>query len=303
MRWQRCCRAELSCQRESALSISLQETRIDIAIGPIAALRGVQSGQPRVLALHGWLDNAASFLPLAQHLHDIELVAIDLPGHGHSVHLPAGIPYTFELAVHHVLDVADALGWERFGLLGHSMGAAIASLVAAAAPERVEKLACIEALGGLTHPAEETGLRMRESVTAARALRGKNKRVFNQIAPAIAARMAANQMSEPVARLLVERGVQQIPEGLVWSSDQRLMVPTFLRPVEAQIAALLASIECPTQVVFATPAQPYLPDDQRRRLVAALGNGQAHFLPGSHHLHMETPAEVAAVLAQFLATP
>lgn len=283
------------------MSISLQETRIDIAIGPIAALRGGQSGQPRVLALHGWLDNAASFLPLAQHLHDIELVAIDLPGHGHSVHLPAGIPYTFELAVHHVLDVADALGWERFTLLGHSMGAAIASMVAAAAPERVEKLACIEALGGLAHPAEEAGLRMRESVAAARALQGKSKRVFRQIEPAIGARMAANQMSEPVARLIVERGVQQVAEGLVWSSDQRLMVPTFLRPVEAQIAALLASIQCPTQVLFAEPAQPYLPDDLRRRLAAALGNGQAHFLPGTHHLHMENPAEVAGVLGKFLA--
>lgn len=283
------------------MSITLQETRINIDIGPIAALRGGESGQPRVLALHGWLDNAASFLPLAQHLHDIELVAIDLPGHGHSVHLPAGIPYTFELAVHHVLDTADALGWERFTLLGHSMGAAIASMVAAAAPERVEKLACIEALGGLAHPAEEAGLRMRESVAAARALQGKSKRVFRQIEPAIGARMAANQMSEPVARLIVERGVQQVAEGLVWSSDQRLMVPTFLRPVEAQIAALLASIQCPTQVLFAKPAQPYLPDDLRRRLAAALGNGQAHFLPGTHHLHMENPAEVAGVLGKFLA--
>lgn len=285
------------------MSIALQETRIDIDIGAIAALRGGHSGKPRVLALHGWLDNAASFLPLAAHLHDIELVAIDLPGHGHSVHLPAGIPYTFELAVHHVLDIADALGWSRFALLGHSMGAAIASLVAAAAPERVEKLACIEALGGLVHPAGEAGIRLRESVHAARALHGKPKRVFARIEPAIAARMAANQMSEPVARLIVERGVQPVPNGLVWSSDQRLMVPTFLRPVEAQLGAIVASIECPTQVIFATPAQPYLPDDLRRRLAAALGKGQAHFLPGTHHLHMETPVEVAGILAQFLATP
>ena len=58
-------------------------------LGELAALSNDRNG-PRVLALHGWLDNAASFLPLVPHLGDVELVAIDLPGHGHSAHLGAG---------------------------------------------------------------------------------------------------------------------------------------------------------------------------------------------------------------------
>ena len=36
--------------------------------------------------------------------------------------------------------VADALGWDRFALLGHSMGAGIGSMLAAACPQRVERL-------------------------------------------------------------------------------------------------------------------------------------------------------------------
>src|SRR3546814_18123950 len=63
-----------------------------------------------------------------------------------SAHLPPGADYSFAGALHSVLDVADALGWERFALLGHSMGAGIASLLAAGAPGRVERLLAIEAL-------------------------------------------------------------------------------------------------------------------------------------------------------------
>ena len=98
----------------------MREIDIDIPLGRIAALRNDGAG-PRVLALHGWLDNAASFIPLSSHLRGIDLVAIDQPGHGRSAHLPPGTDYSFVGAMNAVLDVADALGWERFALLGHSM--------------------------------------------------------------------------------------------------------------------------------------------------------------------------------------
>jgi pimeloyl-ACP methyl ester carboxylesterase len=127
----------------------LQEFVVDTRLGRITGLRAGDTGAPRVLALHGWLDNAASFIPLAQHLHGIELVAPDLPGHGASPHLPPGADYSFAAAVNSVLDIADALGWDRFSLLGHSMGAGISSLVAAACPQRIERLVAIEALGAL----------------------------------------------------------------------------------------------------------------------------------------------------------
>jgi len=283
------------------MSIALEETTIDIALGRLHALRGGREGAPKVLALHGWLDNAASFVPLAKHLDGIELVALDLPGHGQSAHLPQGAHYTFEVAVHHALDVADALGWEAFRLLGHSMGAGIASLVAASMPARIERLVCIEALGGLSDVAGHTAQRMRESVAAARTLGDKPMRVFPSPEPAIHARMRANHMSEPVARLIVERGIRPAEGGWAWSSDQRLTVPTFVRPVDAQVENVVAGIECPTRVIFADPAQPYLPDDIRRRYAACLPLGELFVMPGTHHLHMETPERIAGIVAPFLA--
>ena len=131
--------------------------------GLAARAHGPPDGQP-VLALHGWLDNAASFEPLAPLLAGIRLVALDLPGHGRSAHRPPGCPYHFVDYADDVLDAADALGWDRFTLLGHSLGGAIATLVAAARPGRVERLAMIEALGPLSEEPASLPARLERAV-------------------------------------------------------------------------------------------------------------------------------------------
>lgn len=275
---------------------------------PAGTVRGLRTqvgharpeGANKVLALHGWLDNAASFVPLAPHLPGLDLVAPDLPGHGRSGHFPRGMDYSFAAAVHSVLDTADALGWERFALLGHSMGAGIASLVAAACPERVERLVAIEALGALPDVPDRTVERLRDAVAATRALPGKRLRVFPDLEPAVRARMKANGLSEAAARLLVERGVEAVEGGWCWSSDPRLTLPTMVRMTEAQVENLVAGIHCPAKVLFADPAQPYLPDAVRRRRAGLLPAGELVVLAGGHHLHMEQPAEVAAAIGGFL---
>lgn len=278
---------------------AMREWAVDIPPGRIAGLRGGDRGAPRVLALHGWLDNAASFVPLAAHLEDIDLVAPDLPGHGRSAHLPPGGDYSFAGAVNAVLDIADALGWERFALLGHSMGAGIGSLLAAACPDRVERFVAIEALGALSETPERTVTRLREAIAATRALPHKRLRVFPDIATAVRARMQANALSEPVARLLVERGLVPVDSGYVWSSDPRLTLPTMLRTTEPQVRDLVSGIACPTRVIHADPAQPYLPDELRRVRAALLPRGEMIVLAGGHHLHMEQPAEVSAAIGDF----
>jgi pimeloyl-ACP methyl ester carboxylesterase len=282
----------------------MREFHVDIPMGRIAGLRNDGQG-PRVLALHGWLDNAASFIPLAQHLHGIDLVAIDQPGHGRSAHLPAGTDYSFVGAINAILDVADALGWERFALLGHSMGAGIASLIAAACPERIERLVAIEALGALAEMPERTVERMREAVAAHRALAAKRLRVFPDIDTAVRARMQATRvpgsgLTESLVRLLVERGLAEVEGGFAWSTDPRLTLPTMTRMTEAQVENLVAGIECPTRVIFGEPAQPYLPDDLRRKRALLLPRGELVVLPGGHHLHMDRAAEVAGAIGGFL---
>ncbi|WP_454828152.1 alpha/beta fold hydrolase [Pseudoxanthomonas wuyuanensis] len=281
--------------------MKLDEVAFDIALGRVSALRGGDGQGTRVLALHGWLDNAASFVPLAPYLAGLDLVLLDLPGHGRSAHLPAGAEYTSGVAVNAVLDVADALGWGKFSLLGHSMGAGIASLIAASSPQRIDRLVAIEALGALSETEERTAARWREAIAATRALPGKKLRVFADLSAPVRARMVANQLSEAAARLLVERGVKAVDGGYVWSSDPRLTLPTPQRLSEAQIDDLVAGIDCPTRVIYADPPQPYFPEPMRSARAARLPQGQLRVVAGTHHLHMEDPAAVAAAIGDFLA--
>ena len=287
----------------------MREFAIDIPLGRIAGLRWGEPGAAKVLALHGWLDNAASFIPIAPHLPGLDIVAIDQPGHGRSAHLPPGADYSFAGAINAILDVADALGWERFALLGHSMGAGIASMIAAACPQRIERLVAIEALGALAEEPARTVARMREAVAANRTLKDKRLRVFPDIDTAVRARTYASRvpgsgLDEALVRLLVERGVRAVCSetgacGYEWSSDPRLTLPTMTRMTEAQVEDLVAGIECAVRAIFADPAQPYLPDDLRRRRVALLPRGELIVIPGGHHLHMQQPAEVAAAIGDF----
>lgn len=73
----------------------------------------------------------------------VEVAAPDMPGFGESPPIPADayeIPRLAELG----LALADALGWERFALAGHSWGGAVAVHIAAAHPERVRALVLVD---------------------------------------------------------------------------------------------------------------------------------------------------------------
>lgn len=278
----------------------MQDFVLDTALGRIAGLRRGNDGGARVLALHGWLDNAASFLPLAAHLDGVDLVALDLPGHGASAHLPPAADYLATSAARAAFAAADALGWERFALLGHSLGGSVASLMAAAQPHRIERLVSIESLGLLVETEDRTATRLREAFAAQTGLTAKQLRVFADIDTAVHARMQGiGKVGEAAARLLVERGIVQVDGGYTWRSDPRLTLPTLVRMTEAQVRDLLSGIECPTRVIYAAPAQSYFPEPLRSERAAALPHGELIVLPGSHHLHMEDAPAVAAAIGDF----
>ena len=266
----------------------------------LAALRWHAGAPRRVLALHGWLDNAASFTGLAPRLDGCDIVALDLPGHGRSDHRPAGVHYHFVDFIPDVLAAADALGWTRFALLGHSLGAGIGCFTAAVAPERVTGLALVEGIGPLSGDPDEEPARLAEATRQMTAHGRRKARTYPDQEAAIAARARVGGLTPAAARLLVARSMRPDSEGFTWRSDARLRYrsPSYL--TEAQVRAYLERIECPALLITGAEAElAGRPEfDDRCRALRGL---EHQVLPGGHHLHLEVPASVADPLAHFLA--
>ena len=283
----------------TAEPVAPRERVLDLPNLRLAAQTWGDPTLPPLLALHGWLDNAGSFARLAPRLaQQRHVIALDLPGHGRSAHLPAGAHYHFVDYVATVLAAADALGLARFDLLGHSLGGAVASLAAVAAPGRVGRLALIEALGPLADDGSRTLERFGSAFSARAGTAGKRLRVFADLDAAITARVAAGGLDAAAARPIVERGVRAVVDGVVWSSDPRLTLPSPVHLAESQVRALLAGLRTPTLVLLAVPETPYLP----AAMIAARATGVADLrirhLAGGHHLQLDAPDAVAeAVLA------
>lgn len=277
------------------------ELRIDTPFGALAALQWGDAGAPPLLALHGWLDNAASFDRLAPLLAvRRRVIALDMPGHGRSAHLPERARrYHIVDQVDHVLEAADALGLGRFDLLGHSLGAGIASLTSAAAPARISKLLLVEGLGPLADDGSQTLARWRDA-HARREAQRRGPRVFASIDTAVDARVAAGGLDAAESRPIVERNLREVDGGYAWRSDPRLRLTTPLRIGESQLRHLLAGIEAPTLLLLAEPATPYLPSALMDARAARVAGIRVERIAGPHHLHIRHPREVAAHMLDFL---
>ena len=235
-----------------------------------------------MIALHGWLDNANSFARLAPQLKGLRIVALDLAGHGYSEHRPLGASYALADYAHDVLRVAEQLGWQRFALLGHSLGAIISVQLAGALPDRVSHLALIDGVIPPTGAEQDAGERLGMALQAQLRLDGKRKSVYATLEAGVQARMKGMvAVSREAAELLAQRGLMPVPGGYSWRSDSRLTLPSPVRLSEAQAMAYVRRVSCPALLVVAADGMLA----RHTGLLEQLPFEQVT-LPGGHHLHL-----------------
>ncbi|WP_417614812.1 alpha/beta fold hydrolase [Oceanisphaera sp.] len=245
---------------------------------------GNPEGDP-VIALHGWLDNAASFTLLAHHLPHIRLIALDLAGHGLSDHRPLGQPYYVWDNVADVQALVEHLGLDKVVLLGHSLGAGIATLFAGAFPEQVRRMILLDGLVPLDYPAEQLPELMGKALRRGARLGRRSLRPYASFEEALQARINSRwPVSREAATWLLERGLKQASDGWVWRSDIALTQPSLVRLCEAQIVAFVRRLSMPVKLIMAEQGEerPLI-----ENLLHRVPDLEFNTLPASHHLHLE----------------
>ncbi len=110
---------------------------LNLTCGPLAYCQSGR-GDPLIL-IHGWRGSSSHWQETMAALADIRSVhAFDLPGHGGTP--PRQRPLTTEGLASLAIDFADKAGLDRFDLVGHSFGSAVAVAIAAHWPDRVRRL-------------------------------------------------------------------------------------------------------------------------------------------------------------------
>ncbi|MCG8536355.1 MAG: alpha/beta hydrolase, partial [Pseudomonadales bacterium] len=227
-----------------------EELRINVSGYTLAAKQWGDATKPALLALHGWLDNAATYDLIAPHLADYRVIALDFAGHGYSEHLPEGMRYHMLDNVDDVVGVADTLGLESFVLMGHSMGAGISSLLAGAFPERIQKLVLIEGIGTHTTTADRAAEVLRKAVLDMKKEGITQKPVYSSVADAIAARMQAlGGISEEASTTLCSRGLTETEGGYTWRSDPRVKMNSAIRLTDDMIDSYLKNLTMPVLLI------------------------------------------------------
>ncbi len=123
--------------------------------GPAGKLSVDDGGRgPAVVYLHSLAGNAGQWAAQLDHVRESRrAVGIDLRGHGRS-EPPADRQYGPASQAADVHAVAEALGLERFAVVGHSFGAGVALEYAAAHPDRVTHLVVADPVGDGTQTPE-----------------------------------------------------------------------------------------------------------------------------------------------------
>ncbi|MDI1353124.1 MAG: alpha/beta hydrolase [bacterium] len=257
---------------------------------------------PPIIALHGWLDNANSFDQLAECLQQhYYIIAVDLPGHGHSSHLPKGVHYHFIDGLFLVLQIINALQLDKVHLLGHSLGACLASMIAGIAPERFLSLSLIEGLGPLTRSEESAQKQLSQYLQYLTQEKVKKYKGYAQFEHAALARSLKGYVSRDIAKILCERGLIKKKGYYYWRHDPRLLASSPLQMTEVQVLSCLEQIQAKTFLLWASEGFSFNYQLIAKRIMT-VKHLTVERMSGGHHIHMEQPEAVAQLLADFYKT-
>ncbi len=263
-------------------------------------------GDPEIVLLHGGAQNAHTWDTVALALRPRSLVAIDLPGHGHS-----DGPGTAQreqrgatAAAHDVAVVIRALAPKASCIVGMSYGGLTTLALTAIAPELVPRLLLVDVLPGLK---PEQGRHITEFVNG--------PVTFPSFDEILARTMQFNpNRSESSLRRGILHNALQLDDGSwVWRHSRwRLDEPEALEGADeesddqpadrshGELLDVLERVSVPLLLARGMRPDSVLRDDDEAQLLRRLPSAQVeHFENAGHSIQGDMPIELAAAIDRF----
>lgn len=273
----------------------MRARRVELGDVSLHVVDAGEGGRP-VMLVHGFTANSDEVAGVMEPLAELgwHAVAPDLRGHGLSDRPTDAGAYSLELMAADVVALADWLGWDRFVLLGHSMGGGIAQIIALDHPERLTGLVLASTFHGPVPGISMELVQLGCWVVREAGMEG--------LADAQAARRAEN----PESVAAFERLQEAIP-GYAEQSRARLvstspdmwmaMAPRFVEQEDR--LSRLAALDVPTAVIVGEFDGTM--GDDCRRLAEAIPGSHLTVIPGAGHVpQLEQPDAWWAALSDFL---
>jgi 2-succinyl-6-hydroxy-2,4-cyclohexadiene-1-carboxylate synthase len=261
----------------------------------LPVLEAGAGGRP-LLLVHGFTGVGRDF---ADHIDALaadgwHVVAPTQRGHHRSAALADEAAYSLATYADDLLALADGLGWDRFVLLGHSMGGMVAQVLALEAPERLEALVLMDTGHGpvaLDVELVATGVGIARSAG------------MDALADAMNV-AGASPLETPAAVRLREERPDLVP---VWDAQLRGCDPAMYAAMATEMVNqedrldALRSLQVPTLVIVGEQDGPFV--GASRRMAEAIAGARLEVIADAGHSpQMETPAAWAEVLHGFLAS-
>jgi pimeloyl-ACP methyl ester carboxylesterase len=239
----------------------------------------IPGDDPPLLWLHGWqCSSTGELLPAAVQapLHGRRSLLIDFVGHGYS-DKPTDFPYTVEEHARTIVDLIDALEIRQCGLVGHSMGGAVAIHVAAARPTVVTLLVMAE--GAL------------DDDPNAKPFDGQTEAAFVETGFAEMLDGQRRQAeADPTGLRARHLGITELIEPRAIYREEVSM----MRGTDPPLRSLLGRLEIPRWYLIGEFSDP---EDLQREL-AGMGVGWKVVPDTGHPMGLQNPAGFAAAVAE-----
>jgi pimeloyl-ACP methyl ester carboxylesterase len=258
-----------------------------ISSGPAAVRYDVTGSGPGVVAVHGTGAGRDQWIGLAERLSDrFTVEAPDLSGSGETTDL--GGPLTLTDLADEVLAAADHAGLATFHLVGHSLGAAVATEIAARHPNRVRSLALH---AGWVRTTTEMAAQFRYWLELLDADTRHGGALFARMLPLAAFgpgywRNSTLEANEELVALLARR----VPPDTRRQTEVDLTV---------DLTDALGRISAPT-LVLASADDRVVPADQARALVSGIAGARYAEISAGHGAPVEDAVGFVDRLTAFL---